>query len=295
MTSTAHIRWRPRAAARHLSHKRWWLGLRAAALAGAAGLCVGGCGGIPGDAVARVNGSSITAATLRHWMLIAASSTTGAAAASTALPQPPRYRACIAGLAAREPKPAKGQKPPTDAQLKAQCAQQYTALKDEALSYLISAEWLLQESAALGVRVSDGEVHADFVKVRKESFANSGAFERFLRTSDYSVSDLLLRIKLETLSQRLEQKVLRGGSVSQAAIARYYREHKARFGRQSLAQAKPAIKRELQTTGQERRFQSFKAAYRKRWKERTECRAGYVVSGCRQFKAAKGAAGAPGE
>jgi foldase protein PrsA len=391
MTPMAHVRWRLRVAAQRLSQKRWWVGVRAVALLGALSVCVGGCGEIPSDAVVRVNGSSIATATLRHWMLIAASSSTNpSSAAGATLPQPPRYRACIAGLEASAPKPAKGQRLPSHSQLKAECAQQYTALKNEALSYLISAEWLLQEAAAQGVKVSDNEVHSEFIKVRKESFAGSGALERFLHTSNFSVSDLLLRIKLETLSQRLERKVLAGGRVTTAAIARYYRENKPRFGvpekrdvrivlsktaaqanaalrrirsgesfasvarsvsidptsraddgllkevvkgeeeaalsqaifaakahvlggpvktpfgyyvyeveaivpgsQQSLAQATPTIKRELQSSEQQRRFESFKQGYQKRWKARTECRAGYVVSQCRQYKA-KGSRLAPG-
>jgi foldase protein PrsA len=382
MTLMAHVRWQLRAAAQRLSQKRRCVGVRAVALLGALSVGVGGCGGIPGDAVVRVNDSSITTATLRHWMLIAASSSTNASSAGATLPQPPQYRACIAGLQASAPKPAKGQRPPSHSQLKAQCAQQYTALKNEALSYLISAEWLLQEAAAQGVKVSDSEVHSEFIKVRKESFAGSDAVERFLHTSNFSVSDLLLRIKLETLSQRLERKVLASGKVTTAAIARFYRENKSRFGvpekrdvrivlsktaaqanaalrriragesfasvarsvsidptsradggllkevvkgeeeaalsqaifaarahvlggpvktpfgyyvyevqaivpgsQQSLAQATPTIKRELQSSEQQRRFESFKQGYQKRWKARTECRAGYVVSQCRQYKA----------
>ena len=89
------------------------------------------CGGIPGDAVVQVNGSSITKATFNHWMAVAASSSTGSTGSKPVIPEPPNYTACIAHLAATSPKPEKGQKPPTTAQLKSECETQYKSLQTD--------------------------------------------------------------------------------------------------------------------------------------------------------------------
>jgi foldase protein PrsA len=258
--------------------------------------CVGmaGCGGIPGDAVARVNGGSITTATFSHWMRIAAASSSAGSPGKAVLPEPPHYTACVANLRAGAQKPAKGERPPSTATLRSQCAQQYTALKTEALGYLISADWLIDEAAAQKVAVSDQEVHSRFVKLRTTAFTSPAAFEGFLRRSDYTVSDVLLRVKLEMLGERLEKKVMQAPTtVTHASIESYYRANRARFGRQSLAQASAAIKQQLAATQREQRFAAFKAAFEKHWRAKTTCRAGYVVAECSEYHApAAGGAGA---
>jgi hypothetical protein len=250
------------------------------------GVGVAGCGGVAGDAVVQVNGSAITSATLEHWMRVAAAATSAAGNGKTVLPQPPGYAACIANLRAAAPKPAKGQAPPTSAVLRSECAQRYTALKTEALGYLISAEWLIQEAGARHVAVSDQQVHRRFIKLRSANFTTAASFEGFLRRSGLSVSDVLLRIKLEMLGEGLEQKVLQGGAaVTHADVAKYYREHRSQFARQSLAQATAAIEQQLSASRRAQRFATFKAAYQSRWRSRTSCRAGFVVAECEQYRA----------
>ncbi len=86
------------------------------------GVVLTACGssGMPGNAVANVNGTPITVSTFNHWMTVAAnassaSTTTGAAAPKVPVPDPPTYTNCIAHLEATAPKPAKGQSKPTAA------------------------------------------------------------------------------------------------------------------------------------------------------------------------------------
>ena len=50
-------------------------------------------------------------------------------------------------------------------------------------------------------------------------------------SSGQSVSDLLLRVKLNLLSSKIQQKVSKkNGAVTQAQISKYYNEHKSQFG-----------------------------------------------------------------
>jgi foldase protein PrsA len=189
------------------------------------------CGGIPGDAVVQVDGNAITKATFNHWMGVAASSSSVTPGSKPVIPEPPNYTACIAHLAATAPKPAKGQKAPTTAQLKTECATQYKSLQTEVLGFLISSSWVLGEASALGVKVSDKEVHKQFEKIKTAQFPKAAEFEKFLSTSGQTVSDLLLRVKLNQLSQKIESKVTKKkGKVTEAQIAKYYKENKSRFG-----------------------------------------------------------------
>ena len=190
-------------------------------------------GGIPSNAVVQVGSNPITKATYEHWLSVAAASsaTTTGKTAKPVVPDPPNYTECIAHLEATAAKPAKGQAKPTKAQLKSECEQQYTSLKQEVLGFLISSEWVIGEASHLGVHVSDAEVKKEFEKIKTQQFPKAAEFEKFLATSGQTVSDLLLRVKLNLLSSKIQQKIVKQKSkVSQAEIAKYYKENPKRFG-----------------------------------------------------------------
>jgi parvulin-like peptidyl-prolyl isomerase len=191
------------------------------------------CGGIPGNAVVQVNGTPITKDTFNHWLGVAAASTaaSGTTGSKPAIPDPPDYKACIAHLEATAPKPAKGQSKPTATQLKAQCEQQYTALKQEVLGFLISSSWVLGEAESMGVKVSDAEVKKEFQKIKGQQFPQAAEFKKFLQSSGQTVSDLLLRVKLNLLSSKIQKKVAKEKHTpSEAEIKKYYEQHKSSYG-----------------------------------------------------------------
>ena len=340
-------------------------------------------GGIPGNAIVAVDGNAITKDTFNHWMSVAAASsaTTGA---KPAIPVPPNYTACIASAKAGV-KPVKGQKAPTEGALKAQCAQQYKSLQQEVLGFLISSNWVIGEAKSLGVKISDKEVKKQFEKIKSQQFPKAAEFEKFLKTSGQSVSDLLLRVKLNLLSQKIQQKIVKQkGKVTQAQIAKYYKENPKRFAvaekrdlqiiltkteaqakkakqevesgksfasvaksvsidptsksnggklpgvvkgqeeksldaavfaakknaltgpvktpfgyyifnvtgittgsQQTLKQAETSIKSQLTATQQQSALSKFVKEFKKKWMSKTDCRAGYVVTDCKQYKAPK--------
>jgi foldase protein PrsA len=189
------------------------------------------CGGVPGDAVVQVGGNPITKTAFEHWMTVAAASSALTAGEKPVIPVPPKYTACIAHLAATAPKPAKGQAAPTTAQLKTECEQQYKSLQSEVLSFLISSQWVLNEAKSLGVKLTDAEVHKEFEKIKTAQFPKAAEFEKFLQTSGQSVSDLLLRVKLNMLSSKIQKQVVKNkATATEAQITKYYNENKSRFG-----------------------------------------------------------------
>jgi foldase protein PrsA len=190
------------------------------------------CGGIPGDAVVQVDGStSITNSAFDHWMEVAATSNSaGATGGKPVVPRPPDYSACISHLAATTPQ-AKGAAPPTNAQLKAQCATQYKSLQQEVLGFLISSQWVISEGKALGVKVTDAEVRKQFEKIKSTQFPKAAEFEKFLASSGQTVSDLLLRVKLNLLSSKIQRKIVaQKSTITTAAAEKYFNENKARYG-----------------------------------------------------------------
>src|SRR3954452_3029370 len=126
-----------------------------------------GCGGVPGDAVATVDGTAIEKNDFDHWMTVAAKSGGQSGAAA---PKPPSYADCIKQKRKTTPAPAKSQPKVTDKQLKSQCKQEYDSLRDQVLQLLISFKWIEGEAKAQNVKVSDKEVKASFDKQKKQAF-----------------------------------------------------------------------------------------------------------------------------
>ena len=186
-----------------------------------------GCGGVPGDAVATVDGTSISKSDFDHWMNVAAKSGGQSGAAA---PKPPDYAACINQKRKTTPKPAKGQPKVTDAQLKTQCKQEYNSLRDQVMQLLVSFQWIEGEAKAKNIKVSDKEVKASFDKQKKQAFPKAADFDKFLKDSGQTEADILKRVRLDTLSNKIRDKVTKGkDKVSDAQIAAFYNKNKARF------------------------------------------------------------------
>jgi foldase protein PrsA len=188
---------------------------------------VAGCGGVPGNAVATVDGTAIEKKEFDHWLTVAAKSGGQAAAAA---PKPPGFAACVNQKRKTTPKPAKGQPKVTDSQLKSQCKQEYEALRNQVLQLLISFEWIEGEAKDMDIKVSDSEVKKSFDKQRKEAFPKDADFQKFLKDSGQTQGDILKRVRLDTLSNKIREKVTKGkDKVTDAQITDYYNKNKQRF------------------------------------------------------------------
>ena len=188
---------------------------------------VAGCGGVPGNAVATVDGNPIEKASFDHWLTVASKS---GGQATAAPPKPPQFTACVAQKRKTTPKPAKGQPKVTDSQLKAQCKQEYESLRSQVLQLLVSFKWIQGEADAQNVKVTDAEVKKSFDEQKKQSFPKEADYQKFLKTSGQSQEDILQRVKLDLLSNKIRDKVVKGkDKVSDAQIEDFYNKNKARF------------------------------------------------------------------
>jgi foldase protein PrsA len=204
--------------------KKSILALAAAALGVAA---FAGCGNdVPAGAVAKVGDATITQDEFDKWLATAAKGNAQGGAA--AVPDPPDYTKCVAAKA-KTPVP-KGQKKPSDDALKKQCKSEYDALKKEVMQFLIQAEWVQQEAADQNIKVSDAQVKKSFEDQKKQAFPNEKQYKQFLATNGMSEEDILFRVKLDQLQQKLTQKVTEDAKkVSDEDIEAYYEKNKKRF------------------------------------------------------------------
>lgn len=337
---------------------------------------VAGCGGVPGNAVAEVDGNAIEKNSFDHWLTVASRS---GGQGATAAPKPPKYAACVSQKRKTTPKPAKGQPKVTDGQLKTQCKQEYGALRDQVLQLLVSFEWIEGEAELQKVKVSDAEIKKTFDKQKKEAFPKEADFAKFLKDSGQTEADIIKRVRLDTLSNKIREKVTKGkDKVTDAEITAYYNKNKERFAQperrdlrivltkgeakakqakqalesgqsfkkvakkysidqaskaqggklpavakgqqekaldtaifkaskgeltgpvktafgyyvfevtkvtpasqQTLAQAKATIKQTLASQNQQKALDKFVKSFRKRWKAKTDCAAGYRTQDCK--------------
>lgn len=196
-------------------------------------LALAACGGgVPGNAVVKIGDDTIKQTTFDHWLKVAAQSQAQQAGqvGAVTVPDPPDYKQCVAQKLKTAPKPAKGQPKPTEKQFKQQCEQEYTSLRDQVMNFLISAAWIQGESHDQGVKISDADVKKEFDQQRQQSFPKDSDYLNFLKNSGYVQEDLLYRILVQDLSNKLREKVLKGkDQVSDKEIADYYNKNKDRF------------------------------------------------------------------
>ncbi len=213
-------------------------------------------GGTSGGVVAQVGRSSISKATLDHWLPIEAiliyELKPSKPAPSGVVPDPPNYTACIARLESTPAKLVERGPKPTAAQLKSQCRQRYQTLRQAALSFLINAEWVIDEGAEQGLKATDEEIRQRFEQVKKLLFPTEAEFQKYLAITGETVSDQLFRSKVKVLSSKIEQKFI--------------------------------DKKGLTAQQQELAYAKFYKEFPKKWIARTSCRAGYVMVDCRQYK-----------
>jgi foldase protein PrsA len=199
------------------------------------GLLLAACGsGVPGNAVARVGDTSITRADFGHWLRVAAMSSAstvpGQPPVTVIAPDPPNFTGCIANKRRTAPKPAKGQRAPTDADFKAQCEQEYASLKAQVMSFLISSDWILGEAADQGIKATPAELQKRLNQIKQQQFPKPGDFNKFLVSTGMTLTDIYFRTKLIVLSDKLRAKIIRGkDKVTNAQIARYYQQNRSRY------------------------------------------------------------------
>jgi foldase protein PrsA len=74
-------------------------------------------------------------------------------------------------------------------------------------------------------------VRKAFDTQRKQSFPKDADYQKFLKNSGQTEADILKRVRLDTLSNKLRDKVVKGkDKVTPAQIQAYYNKNRAQFG-----------------------------------------------------------------
>jgi len=98
------------------------------------------------------------------------------------------------------------------------------------MQLLTSFQWIEGEAEDQGVKVSDAEVKKTFEEQKKQSFPKDADYQKFLKQYDQTEEDILQRIKLDLLSNKIRDKIIKGkDKVSDAQISDFYNKNKDRF------------------------------------------------------------------
>ena len=162
---------------------------------------------LPSGAVARIDTRLVARRSYKRWFLIAAGN-------------------------GRLPKPR---------------SQRHASLRRETMEFLIEGVWGQLEAREHGITVSRTAARRAFRRQKRQSFSTERAYRRFLKRAKATEADLLYRVKLDLLSDRLTRHV-----ASEAGG----------------------------TTGDQPVLERFIEDFDRKWRARTACARGYVITDC---------------
>jgi foldase protein PrsA len=103
-------------------------------------------------------------------------------------------------------------------------------VKQQVMQFLVSSKWIEGEAKDRDLSATDAEVKRQFEQTKDQSFPNEKAYKRFLKTSGQTEEDLLFRVKLDVLSNKIRQQVTeQGQDVSDSEVQDYYNKNEQQF------------------------------------------------------------------
>ena len=150
---------------------------------------------VPSDAVAVVDGTPVTKATLEELLVRAKKSYT---ANKRAFPK--------AGTA------------------------EYQALQTQAVAFLVQQAEYDKQAGELKITVTDKELQARVDQVKKQYFAgNQAKLDKQLKEQGYTVESFQAAIRSQLLSEKIYDAVTKAAAVTDAQVTKYYNENKAQY------------------------------------------------------------------
>jgi phosphatidylethanolamine-binding protein (PEBP) family uncharacterized protein len=120
----------------------------------------------------------------------------------------------------------------------------------QALGFLITSQWVLDEAGARGLSSSETQVKGYLAGLERKSFPRPGMLHRFLTSSGETEGDLLARARVEMLKASLAAKASAGSAGAHADSV----------------------------------LASFEQGFHRRWRSYTTCKPAYVMEDCSEYR-----------
>jgi len=200
------------------------------------------CGsGVPGDSVADMAGNPITTAAFDHWMYVESASNAAQSPGSPIIvaADPPQFTSCISQVRRQIPTYAKK----SDKELRGDCQQLFTSTFPTVMNFLITAYWIQAEAARLHVNVTDSQVQQEFNREKAQAYPNDAQFQQFLKQSGQTLADILFRVRVTLLQQKLIARFTQ--KVTPAQVRNFYYSHLSQFGTQETRDIRIVLAKSL--------------------------------------------------
>jgi hypothetical protein len=232
----------------------------------ASGVLLCSCAGSNEKTVAVVGKTKISQATLNHWMTVTLGGDYRGAVGKTApdglVSDPVDYPRCISTAARILAQSGKGKQ--SDGQLRQKCRQLNAGIKEQALSYVLSVLWAIEEGKEIGSRVSEGEVTRRVRELaNRDRYHGPLQFTRYLAQLRRTIGDERFLVKRNILENRFVERITK-----QAGHA---------DDREEAAKAK--VRLILKNNA--------------KWTAKTDCSPGYLAWECKQYGSSKAVSPAP--
>jgi foldase protein PrsA len=83
----------------------------------------------------------------------------------------------------------------------------YEELRDAALSELLDAIWLQGEAEELGIEVTQRQIDTELKQIKDQNFKTDAEYEKFLKTSRFTQEDVIDRVRLQILSNQIQEQI----------------------------------------------------------------------------------------
>lgn len=104
----------------------------------------------------------------------------------------------------------------------------YEELKSAALGELLDQIWIQGQAEEYGLTVTDKQVEDELETIKKQNFGSESAYKKFLKESKFTQEDVDDRVRLQLLSQQIQELVnSQTPPPSQDQIQDYYEAEKA--------------------------------------------------------------------
>jgi hypothetical protein len=229
---------------------------------------------LPADVVAQVGEVPIPQSEFNRLASIAAQSGYGPGSVF----DPPHFKVCIQqGLGQPSPKNRKLD----EQQVKKRCQHRFKAIRSQVMTFLVQAQWIEQEAASLGVVVTPKQTRRRFERQRKLAFPKLREYRRFLRRSGQRDEDILYRVRLDLLQERLARRVEASAPrVTGKDVSRYHARHRAKYRDVPRNRARRSIRKLLTSRREQSALSQFMADFHPRYKAITKCAESYFVADC---------------
>ena len=108
---------------------------------------------------------------------------------------------------------------------------EYTALKNQAIQFLVQRAEYEQEADKLGIEVDDKQIDARLKQIKQQYFGGSEAkYRAQLKTQGVTEDQVRNDVRAQILSEEISKKVSEDVKVGDDDIKSYYEKHKQQYG-----------------------------------------------------------------